>query len=339
MPRGPRIDAPGLVHHLRARGIEGCRIFKNDYDRKDFLLRLSLICENQKGFVYAWALMPNHFHLAYRTGKTPLATSMRRLLTGFATGFNKRHKRQGHLFQNRYWSTVVDDEAYLLTLVRYIHRNPLRAGIVKTQKGLDKHPWTGHACLMGKAEWPWQDTDEILGRFGKTVGSARRKLSVFMGDHKAAEKDETRFKGGGLIRSVGGMEEALRTPKEERGLYDERVLGDGAFVESVLEQAEEQAPNVTLSIETQLQNYNDMRCRVCSNLDLSEKALFAGSHNKKIVTARCIVTYLAVRHIGIPGRTLAALLNTSPSTITRDIARGEERLESLRLSKDELLKG
>ena len=95
---------------------------------------------------------------------------------------------------------------------------------------LARFPWSGHSVLMGQIERSFQDVDEILGRFGKQIRSARKNLAAFMSDRKAARSEEYRFKGGGLIRSAGGMKRLQQTPKEERQMYDERVLGDGQFV-------------------------------------------------------------------------------------------------------------
>ena len=154
MPRQARLDAPGLLQHVMARGIERRKLFRDDKDRKSFLNRLTLILEETQTQCYAWALIPNHFHLLLRTGPTPLSKVMRRLMTGYAVTFNKRHKRSGHLFQNRYKSVVCEEDPYLLELIRYIHLNPLRAGIVKDLKELDKYPWTGHSTIIGKKKNP-----------------------------------------------------------------------------------------------------------------------------------------------------------------------------------------
>ena len=140
MPRTARLDASGILHHVRARGIERRKIFLNDFDREDFIRRLEAACADGAATIYAWCLMPNHFHLAIRTGSQPLARTMRRMLTGYATSFNRRNNRAGHLFQNRYKSTVVDDERYFLGLVRYIHLNPIRARIVEELDGLKLYP-------------------------------------------------------------------------------------------------------------------------------------------------------------------------------------------------------
>ena len=140
MPRQARIDTTGALHHIIARGIERRTIFNDDEDRDAFTDRLGTILDQTGTECYAWALVPNHFHLLLRTGSTPIATVMRRLLTGHAISFNRRHRRSGHLFQNRYKSILCQEDACLLELVRYIHLNPLRAKMVADMDALDKYP-------------------------------------------------------------------------------------------------------------------------------------------------------------------------------------------------------
>ena len=100
MPRKSRIDAAGALHHVIVRGIERGKIFKDDEDRDGFLERLGAILKESDTRCFAWALIPNHFHLLIQTGQVPVATVMRRLLTGHAVYYNRRHRRSGHLFQN-----------------------------------------------------------------------------------------------------------------------------------------------------------------------------------------------------------------------------------------------
>jgi REP element-mobilizing transposase RayT len=106
MPRKARIDAPGALRHIIVRGIERKRIFYDDNDRDNFVARLTAILPKSTARCYAWALIPDHLHLLFRTGKVPIATVMRRLLTGYALRFNRRHRRHGPLFQNRYKSIL-----------------------------------------------------------------------------------------------------------------------------------------------------------------------------------------------------------------------------------------
>ncbi len=114
------------------------------------------------------------FHLLLKKGTVSITTVMRKLLTGYAVTFNRRHRRVGHLFQNRYKSILCQEDSYLLELVRYIHLNPLRAGLVGSMKQLDRFTYSGHSCLMGQRKNDWQDTDLVLKLFGKRVSSARK---------------------------------------------------------------------------------------------------------------------------------------------------------------------
>ena len=168
MPRTARIDAPGALHHVMGRGIDGLKIFDSKKDCEDFLGRLKDLFEKEAFSIYAWSLMSNHFHLLVRTGKLSLSESMRKLLTGYVVNYNRRHKRFGHLFQNRYKSILCEDDPYLLELTRYIHLNPLRAGIVKDIKELSRYECCGHSVIMGIVKRPWQDKDTILAYFGKS---------------------------------------------------------------------------------------------------------------------------------------------------------------------------
>src|SRR5512146_2893788 len=102
MPRQARLDTTGALHHVIGRGIERAKVFRREEDRADFVRRLESLVKSGALSIYAWALLDNHFHLLLRTGNRPLSQSMRSLLTGYAGVFNRRHRRRGHLFQNRY---------------------------------------------------------------------------------------------------------------------------------------------------------------------------------------------------------------------------------------------
>ncbi len=132
MPRQARLDCPGTLHHVMLRGIARSAIVTDDTDRADLLARLGDIATATGTAIYAWAILPNHCHLLVRSGPRGLPIFMRRWLTGYALVYNRRHKRVGHLFQNRYKSIVVDGDAYFQELVRYLHLNPLRSEVAKT---------------------------------------------------------------------------------------------------------------------------------------------------------------------------------------------------------------
>ena len=180
MPRQSRLDTPGALHHIIARGNESRKIFKDKKDCKEFLIRLGDILSGTETICYAWAIIPNHFHLFLRTGTFPIATIMRRLLTGYAMYFNRRHRRYGHLFQNRYKSILCQEDPYFQELVRYIHLNPLRANLVNGIGALDKYPYSGHSALMGRVKNEWQDTEYVLGWFGKGIKEARSRYHDFI---------------------------------------------------------------------------------------------------------------------------------------------------------------
>ena len=112
MPRSARLDAPGVLHHIMIRGIERRNIFRDNRDREDFLVRLENLLPETQTSCYAWAFLPNHAHFLFRTGMIPIATLMRRLLTGYAIHFNRRHRRSGQLFQNRYKSILCQEDIY-----------------------------------------------------------------------------------------------------------------------------------------------------------------------------------------------------------------------------------
>src|SRR3990172_1778596 len=146
MPRQAGLDAPGVLHHVMVRGLERRAIFRDDADRRDFCARVGGLVEATALTVYAWALLPNHAHLLLRTGQRPLARCMRALLTGYAGAFNRRHKRVGHLFQNRYKSIVVEEEPFLFELVRRPPLSPLRPQMAPTRRALGRYPWAGHSA-------------------------------------------------------------------------------------------------------------------------------------------------------------------------------------------------
>ena len=240
MPRKARIDAPGALHHVIVRGIERRKIFRSDYDRKNFLNRLGKLIPETQTDCFAWALIPNHVHLLLRTGSIPVSVLMRRLLTGYAVWFNKKYRRHGQLFQNRYKSILCQEDPYLKELVRYIHLNPLRAGLVEDIKKLDKHQWCGHSVLMNKTKQPWQNVDYVYGLFSekKRLARTRYRMYVEKGILDGKRPDLT---GGGLLRSTGGWT-ALKGLRKAgiRVKADERILGDSDFVENVLKSAEEE---------------------------------------------------------------------------------------------------
>lgn len=323
MPRKARIDAPGALHHIIGRGIARQKIFDDDADRDAFLERLGAIIQESHTQCYAWALIPNHFHLLLKTGATPIATVMKRLLTGYAMGYNRRHKRCGHLFQNRYKSILCQEDSYLLELVRYIHLNPLRARLVSDMEALDRYPYCGHGVLMGKVEAEWQNTDYVAGLFDGQLSTARRMYRDFVRKGIADGKRDD-LVGGGLIRSAGGWAtvKALRKADAlQKG--DERILGDGDFVERVLAEAEETLKRKYKSGASGL-TLDGLAGRAAEIIGIDTDQVWSGGRQTKTVQARRLLCYWATNELGMSQAALSKRLELSPSAISLAVARGRE---------------
>ena len=321
MPRSARIDASGVLHHVIGRGIERRKVFLNDADRADFLDRLAALAQCGAADIYAWALMPNHFHLLCKTRIQPLSISMHRLLTGYAVNFNKRRRRHGHLFQNRFKSIVCQEDRYLKELVRYIHLNPLRSGLVESLEALDDYPYCGHSAVKGRVSRPWQNIGYVLAGFGESRSQARRAYSRFMGAGIGVGR-KPELVGGGLVRSQGGWSAVLALRRRSAPTAcDQRILGDSDFVRTVVARMDERQRRNLRLLTTRPEI--DRICRqVCDCHGVSPGELCSGSRRRPVVMARYAVAWIAVREIGYSGAEVARHLGVSNSCITRSVATG-----------------
>jgi REP element-mobilizing transposase RayT len=311
------------------RGLDRQLIFRDDQDRDDFTDRLAKLAETEAIGIYAWALLPNHFHLLVRTGKSPLARAMRSLLTGYAVVFNRRHRRSGHLFQNRYKSIVVEEETYLLELVRYLHLNPLRAGIVSSLRDLDRYPYSGHAALVGRRECRWQATEEVLGRFGTRVADARRKYRAFVAEGRMQGR-RPELMGGGLVRSTGGWA-AVRELRHGREHYasDERILGGTDFVLTVLQEVEKRDMSSRSHRERSL-DVASLIARVANAEGMTPERIQGAGRPRDVSRVREGIAYLWVECLGGSGRALARELGLRPESVNRAARRGQAQAEHWR---------
>lgn len=321
MPRQARIDAPGALHHVIIRGIERSAIFVDDTDRENFLERLSRLLLESLTACYAWAFLTNHVHLLLRTGSYPIATIMRRLLTGHAVNFNRRHRRHGHLFQNRYKSILCEEDRYLKQLVAYIHLNPYRAGIVKDVKALEEYAFTGHSALMGKADnRPWQDTRYVLAAFGKSLPEARRNLRRHVAKWSLKGRSPE-LTGGGLIRSSGGWRRVKEAYRDGIRLSsDERILGNSNFVERTLKEAGEVFDR-RLRLHSAGIDLSSLIDTVCRHLAIDQKELLGLTRRTGIARARALIGYMATQDLAISGSEVARRLNIDRSAVSRAVQR------------------
>ena len=322
MPRLARLDAPGVLHHIMIRGIERRNIFRINKDREDFLDRLSNLLPEVQTSCYAWVLMSNHAHFLFRTGNVPLATLMRRLLTGYAVSFNRRHSRHGQLFQNRYKSIVCQEDIYLKELVRYIHLNPVRAGIVEDTTHLNKYPYCGHSAILGIEDRIWQDVNTVLGYFGKTVNASRESyLSYISSGFDQGHRDE--LIGGGLIRSLGGWSEiALTHLKRSHTKSDERILGESTFVSDVLSQANEKYER-KYELKRLGFDLNRVAVKVSEIYDIDVDDFLSKGKQQKKVKARSLFCYWAVNDLGVSLTELARQIGISVPAVGYSVERGQ----------------
>ena len=313
MPRAARIDYPGLVQHVIIRGIERGKIFLDDQDRELFLERFSHLLAQTGTDCLAWSLLDNHAHFLLRPGKTcSLARFMRRLLTGHATSFNLRHRRSGHLFQNRYKSIVCEEEPYLLELVRYIHLNPLRAGLVPDMDALSQYRWCGHSVLLGKRSLRGQADEEILSRFPSRLPEARQLYRQFVADG-VAQGRRHELVGGGLGRSSQRVKVG---EEDDESMFDQRVLGCEDFVRQLLQSSEQQPAVAKLSLAELLQ-------RVARLYELPSEHLQQRKRSRPVSKARSLFCYFAVRELGISGELVGGMLNISRAAVSFAAGRGE----------------
>jgi len=299
MPRKARLDVPGTLHHVMVRGIEKSKIFRDEEDRKAFVDRISTLVKESGTRILAWSLLDNHLHLLIVSGSSGLSTFMRRLLTGYASGFNRRHRRFGHLFQNRYKSIICDLDPYLLELVRYIHINPLRAGLVKNLEELENYPWCGHGILTGRLKSDWQEKDFVLGFFGPKRGKAIRAYREFVEAGKGLGPRPD-LVGGGLIRSMGGWSKVLTLRRKgESDAYDERILGDGDFVQAILKEADQKLVR-QIRLRKQTGPLAKIIIERCREAGINEVELRAGSQRRAVSKLRRELCFYLNRELGIP---------------------------------------
>ena len=315
MPRQPRLDAPGALHHVMGRGIERTQIFRTDQDREDFLNRISDLCTAGNLIVYAWSLMSNHFHLLIRTGRQPISRSMRKLLTGYVVNFNLRHKRYGHLFQNRYKSIVCEEDPYLLELTRYIHLNPLRVGIVGDMKELNRYRWTGHSAIMGRVKRDWQDIEAVLAYFGKGRKAVEKYEQYVREGISYGRRPE--LVGGGLIRTLGGWSQVVSFRRKGIKIAsDERILGGNEFIQRLMSEAEKREKE-TLRLSRKVPDLSTLERGIVKGEEIETSELHSGIRKRAIVRVRRIFCQLAIGKMGYSGAEVARFLGVTTSAVNR----------------------
>lgn len=275
------------------RGLEGRAIFFDDVDRLDLLDRLCEILPEAGMHCFGWALMTNHLHLVLQTGDEPLSRVMRRLDTGYAQAFNLRHDRRGYLFQDRFKSRLIEGDDDLVGVVRYVHLNPLRAGLVGTLDDLAGYRWCGHGALAGaRSPLPFESVSATWALFAHDVEESKRRLRTWM-----EEGLDERDRGESMFEGIGS--DAFKTVAES---------ARPALASEGLD-----------SVPAALHD-------LCRRLGVPWRALRGNRRERRLVEARAAVAYYAVMRLGIPGVRVAAMLGISRSNVSRALSRGRRVL-------------
>ncbi len=182
-----RVELTGAVYHVIARGNERKAIFRDDRDREIYLERLAECRERFRLRILAYCLMSNHIHVAVERGPFPLSRAMLALHSFYAQRFNSKHRRSGHLFQGRYKAFLIQDEKYLFALLRYIHLNPVRAGMVSRP---ESYSWSSDRYYRSGRGPDWLDLDVAMGRLASDRRGAAAAYRRMMGDRDQQSYDD-----------------------------------------------------------------------------------------------------------------------------------------------------
>jgi REP element-mobilizing transposase RayT len=216
MGRRPRIHYPGAVYHVMARGVDGRAIYTDDIDRLGFMESLERIGLETGASILAYCLMGNHFHLAIKVGSVPLASVLQRILTSYSITFNRRHGRTGHLFQARYKSLLCADDSYLVGLIRYIHMNPVRAGLVLRP---EDWAWSSHLGYRNEGRDGLISTEEDIPDFDPWPTTAEKGRPILIRQLPKDEQDLSHF--AALISTRTGISvDELRSGSRRRDVVN-----------------------------------------------------------------------------------------------------------------------
>jgi REP element-mobilizing transposase RayT len=290
MGRKPRLHIEGGLYHIIARGNNRKEIFKEKEDYADFLKNLQALKEKTSFKLFGYCLMPNHFHLLMEVGRSSTSVVMQRLLTSYTKHFNKKYNKIGHLFQGRYKSIICEKDSYLLELVRYIHLNPFRAGLVN--RPLDWE-WSGHKEYFVDNS-KLVDNMEVLGMLGANLKQAVKNYADFVRDGSKMGKRKNFY-------------------PEEKMPY----VGSDAFIDDLAIQHEDlitnRLPEKRIDIGASLK---DILARVAKENNVLVDSVVKGVKTSDVTKARTLFIVRAMES-GYKGKDIAGLINCSESNITK----------------------
>jgi putative transposase len=289
MARRPRILASRVLYHVIVRGNQRQKTFLDESDYQAYLERLGRYRKGLGVTVYAYCLMPNHVHLLVETGAQPLSRFMQGVQQSYTQYFNRKHRKVGHLFQGRYRAIVCDKDEYLLTLIRYIHQNPVRAKMVRK---IDEYRYSGHRNYVEGRESEVLKPRMVLDMLGGRAGYRR------------------------FVQE--GLEEGHR--EEYYRVEDQRFLGEEGFGEELKRRAKEEEmpkPKRRLSVAFR---------KAARGVGVEPRLLGGADRGWGISRARALVGYVLIRRIGYRLKDVARFLGRDVATVSSLVFRFSERM-------------
>lgn len=301
MARKPRIEFEGAFYHVITRGNQRQNIFSGAPDFAKYLDILARYKKTSSFCLYAYVLMNNHVHLLIETMTTPLSKILQGINQSYTVYFNKTYRTVGHLFQGRYKAILCDRNEYLLSLVKYIHMNPVRASLAGTPGDF---PWSSHSCYASKtAGTVLIDSDQVLRMFSEVKTKARTLYCAYMDDGFAVDKDD-------LYSTI-----------------DQRVLGDEQFLDRVIEKSE-----VEISSRKKERQYSlaEIAIGIEEGSGITLGLIRAKSKDRRILAGRKLFSFVA-REYGYRGREIAGYMQKDASVITRYLKEKSSRKDEIEL--------
>lgn len=289
MARKPRIEFEGAFYHVITRGNQRQKIFKDSDDFLKYLEILSNYKVRYKYFLYAFILMNNHVHLLIETQEIPLSKILQGINQSYTTYFNRKYKTVGHLFQGRYKAILCDRDEYLLSLVKYIHLNPVRAKIVKSP---DKYQWSSHHSYIQRTDRVnIIDTDQVLRMFSEDKQRARKLYSAYMSDSQIVKKED-------VYNTIG-----------------QRILGSEEFLERVIEKYDGELKKEKREREYTLFEIAKGVEKICG---VTLKQIREKSKSETITLGRRLLSLVA-KEYGHKGKEIGQYIRKDPAIVTRDL--------------------
>jgi REP element-mobilizing transposase RayT len=295
MARPVRIEYPGAVYHVVCRGNNRQAVFRDDHDRKRYLEKLSLYCEEKDVELLCYSLLTNHVHLVLETPQGNLSKMMQAFQTSYTVYFNKRHGRSGHVFEQRYKAFLVDRDNYLLEVSRYVHLNPVAARLVERPA---QYRWSSYASYIQGKGIPGLKYQKVLEYF---AGGKRKQVEQYR-----------EFVEGGF------------SAKEKLGelpVRKQAFIGDEEFEEAARKKVSK------LSVVERSYPFKRIAGAVCRATGVSENDVKHSSRTQEVQRARELLCYVSRRHGAVSLTELRAFLGVKElSTPSHALRRAETRL-------------